>query len=85
MARTVLTIIGMSDRNAGTSSKTGKSYDFVEAAFEFVNPRNKKSVAVATIDGQIYDKLGLHVGDQYDAIVNQFNGKTYVDLIDPVY
>ena len=85
MARTVVTIIGMADRNAGTSSKTGKAYDFVECAFQYTNPWDKQAVACSVIDGQIYDKLALRVGDKYDAIVNQFNGKTYVDLIDPVY
>lgn len=85
MARTVVTIIGMADRNVGTSNKTGKAYDFVECAFQYVNPWDKQAVCCSGIDGQTYDKLGLRVGDKYDAIVNQFNGKTYVDLIDPVY
>lgn len=84
MARTVVTIIGMADRSAGTSRKTGKSFDFVECAFQFENSWGKQVVACSVIDGHIYDKLGLGVGDKYDAIVNQFNGKTYVDLIDPV-
>lgn len=84
MARTVVTIIGMADRMAGTSPKNNKAYDFVETAFKFENGRGKQAVACATIDGQTYDKLGLCVGDMYDAIVNQFNGKTYVDLIEPV-
>lgn len=85
MARTVVTIIGMASRKSGTSSKTGKSYDFVECAFQFTDSRDKYAVACSVIDGELYDKLALRVGDKYDAIVNQFNGKTYVDLIDPVY
>lgn len=85
MARTVVTIIGMADRYAGTSSKTGKSYDFVECAFQYTTSRDKQAVVCSAIDGQTYDKLGLHIGDKYDAIVNNFNGKTFVDLIDPVY
>lgn len=85
MARTVVTIIGMADRRSGTS-KTGKPFDFVECAFQYTNLYgDKQAVACSVIDGHIYDKLALRVGDKYDAIVNQFNGKTYVDLIDPVY
>lgn len=85
MARTVVTIIGLADRNAGTSSKTGKAYDFIEAAIQFENQWGKAAVACAVIDGPTYDKLGINTGDKYDAIVNQFNGKTYLDLIEPVY
>lgn len=85
MARTVVTVVGMADRMAGISSKTNKSYDFVKMAFQYVNPWDKNSVCVAAIDGATYDKLGIQTGDKFDAIVSQFNGKTYVDLIDQVF
>ena len=85
MARTVVKVVGMADRVTGTSNKTGNPYDFCEVAVTFVNQWGKNAVAVAALDGFILDKLNVQVGDKYDAVVNTFNNKTYVDLIDSVY
>ena len=85
MARTVVKVVGMADRSIGTSKKTGLAYDFCEVAFTFVNRWQQNAVAVAALDGSVLDKFDVHVGDQFDAIVNTFNNKTYVDLIDQVY
>ena len=85
MARTVVTIVGMADRLSGTSKKTGKPYDMCEVAVTFVNQWGSNSVAVATLDGAVLDKCGVQIGDRYDAVVNQFNGRAYVELIEAVF
>ena len=85
MARTVVTVVGMADRCSGKSGKTGKDYDFCEIAVSFVNQWNRNAVAIANLDGPVLDKLGVKVGDQYEASVITVNGKTYVDLIDEVF
>lgn len=84
MARCVVTVVGMADRMKGTSKKTGKPYDLVEVAVTFRNQWGNNSVACAMIDGNVIDDMQVRVGSQFDAVVNQYNGSTYVDLIDEV-
>jgi hypothetical protein len=84
MARCIVTVVGMADRMTGTSSKTGNPYDLCDVAFTFFNQWGKNAVACAMIDGAVLDQMGVSVGSSYDAVVNQYNGKTYVDLIDEV-
>lgn len=84
MARCIVTVVGMADRMTGTAKNTGKPYDMCEAAFTFRNQWGKNAVACAMIDGAVLDQMGVSVGSSYDAVVNQYNGKTYVDLIDEV-
>lgn len=85
MARCVVTIVGVADRMKGTSKKTGKDYDMQEVAITFKNPWGSNSVACATVDGPLIDDLGVQVGCKYDAVVNTYNGRTYLDLIEEVY
>lgn len=85
MARCVVKICAMADRMKGKSSKTGKDYDFCEVAVSYVNQWGNNAVAVAALDGNTLDSLGVATGDQFDAVVNQFNGKTYIDLIGEVF
>lgn len=85
MARCVVTVVGMADRMKGTSKKTGKDYDMQEIAVTFRNQWGNNSVACATVDGPVMDQMSVQVGCKYDAVVNQYNGKTYIDLIDEVY
>lgn len=84
MARCVVTVVGMADRMKGTSKKTGKAYDMVEVAITFRNQWGNNSVACATVDGPVVEQMNVQVGCKYDAVVNQYNGKTYIDLIDEV-
>lgn len=84
MARCVVTVVGMADRMFGTSKKTGKHYDMQEIAITFKNQWGNNSVACATVDGPVIDQMDVQVGFRYDAVVNQYNGRTYVDLIDLV-
>lgn len=84
MARCIVTVVGMADRMTGTSKKTGKDYDMVEIAVTFRNQWGNNSVACAYVDGPVMDQMSVRVGNKYDAVVNQYNGKTYVDLIDEV-
>lgn len=83
--RTVVTVVGMSDRRTGVSKKTEKPFDFCEMAVIFVNQWEQNAVAVATLDGPLMDKLQVRVGNKYDAVVNTYNNKTYIDLIDEVF
>jgi len=85
MARCVVTVVGMADRMKGNSKKTGNAYDLVECAFTYRNQWGNNSVACSMIDGPVVDQMGVKVGCKFDAVVNQYNGKTYVDLIDEVY
>lgn len=85
MARCIVTIAAMADRMKGKSSKTGKDYDFCEVAVSYQNQWGNNAVAVASLDGTTLDKLSVNVGDNFDAVVNIFNGKTYIDLINEVY
>lgn len=82
MPRYLVTVVGMSDRMTGTSTKTGNPYDMFETAFTYRTQKGKNAVACAMIDGSVVDQLGVSVGSIFDAIVNQYSGKTYVDLID---
>ena len=82
MARCVVTVVGMADRISGTSKKTGKDYDMQDIAITFRNQWGNNSVACATVDGSVIDHMVVQVGCRYDAVVNQYNGRTYVDLID---
>lgn len=84
MARCVVTVVGMSSRMKGTSKKTGKPYDLQDLAVTFVNQRGDNSVACCTVDGAAIDTLQVKVGCQYDAVINQYNGKSYIDLIDEI-
>ena len=84
MARCVVTVVGMADRMTGTSKKTGKPYDMQELAVKFVNQWGINSVACCTVDGKAIDQLQVNVGCQYDAVINQYNGKAYLDLIEEV-
>lgn len=84
MARTLVTVVGMADRMKGTSKKTGKAYDMQELAVTFRNQWGNNSVACATVDGAVVEHMRVKVGCTYDAVVNQYNGKTYIDLIDEV-
>lgn len=84
MARCVVSVVGMADRMKGTSKNTGKAYDLVEIAVTFCNQWGNNAVACAMLDGGVIDDLDVKVGRKYDAIVNQFNGKSYIDLIDEV-
>ena len=84
MARCVVTVVGMADRMTGTSKKTGKPYDMQELAVTFVNQWGNDSVACCTVDGEAIDHLQVKVGCQYDAVINQYNGKAYLDLIEEV-
>lgn len=83
--RTVVKVVGMGTRRKGTSNRTGKPYDLCDVAIAFVNQFGDDAVAVAAIDGPVMDKLGVQVGDQYDAVVNTINYKTYVDLIEEAF
>lgn len=85
MKRTVVTILGISDRATGTGSKSGKPYDFVKLAVQFENDFGSSDVGVCLVDGGDYDKLGLRSGDKYDAVVDQYRDKLKVELLDPVY
>lgn len=84
MARTLVTVVGMADRMKGTSKKTGKDYDMQELAVTFRNQWGDNSVACAFVDGPVVEQMRVKVGCTYDAVVNQYNGKTYIDLIDEV-
>ena len=84
MARCVLTVVGMADRMKGTSKNTGKAYDLVEVAVTFCNQWGSNSVACSFLPGDLVDELDVKVGRKYDAVVNQVNGKSYIDLIDEV-
>ena len=84
MARCVVTVVGLADRLQGTSKKTGKPYDMFETAFTYQNQWGSNAVACAMIDSSVVADMGVHVGGKYDAVVNQVNGKIYVDLIDEV-
>lgn len=84
MPRCIVTVVGMSDRMTGTSAKTGNPYDMCEAVFTYRTQKGKNAVACAFIAGSVLDQMGVTVGSSYDAIVNQYSGKTYVDLIDEV-
>lgn len=84
MARCIVQVVGMADRMKGTSKKTGKDYDMQEVAITFKNAWGDNAVACAMIDGVVIDHMGVQVGQHFDAVVNQYNGKTYVDLIDEV-
>lgn len=81
MARCVVTVVGMADRMKGTSKKTGKDYDMQEVAVTYRNSWGDKAVACSFLDGPLVDQMEVKVGRQYDAVVNQYNGKTYIDLI----
>lgn len=83
--RTVVKVVGMGTRRKGTSSKNNKPFDFCEVALTYVNQFGDNAVAVAAIDGPIMDKLDVQVGDQFDAVVNTINYKTYVDLIEEAF
>lgn len=85
MARTVVTIVGMADRMTGTSKKTGNPYDLVDVAITFINRWGKNDVATSTLDYSEVQRLNVQVGRKYDAVVNNYNNSTYVDLIDEVY
>lgn len=85
MARTVVNVVGMAKRRTGVSKKTEKPFDFCEVAVTYVNQWGDDAVAIANLDGPVLDKLGVKVGDQYEASVITVNGKTYVDLIDEVF
>ena len=84
MARCVVNVVGMADRMKGVSKKTGNPYDMVEVAIFYKNQWGNNSVACATVDGSVCDDMGVRVGGKYDAVVNQYNGKTYIDIIDEV-
>ena len=84
MARCVVTVVGVADRMKGTSKKTGKDYDMQEIAITYKNQWGNNSVACAYVDGSVIDQMDVSIGCQYDAVVNQYNGRTYVDLIDQV-
>lgn len=84
MARCVVTVVGMADRMTGTSQKTGKAYDMQELAITFVNQWGNNSVACCMVDGQAIDQLQVKVGCKYDSVINQYNGKAYLDLIEEV-
>lgn len=84
MARCVVCVVGVADRMKGTSQKTGKDYDFQEVAITFSNSWGNNCVACANIDGPVVDQMQVRVGCVYDAVVNQYNGRTYVDLISQV-
>lgn len=84
MARCVVNVVGMADRMKGVSKKTGNPYDMVEVAIAYKNQWGNNSVACATVDGPVCDDMGVRVGGKYDAVVNQYNGKTYIDIIDEV-
>lgn len=85
MARCVINVVGVADRLTGTSKNTGKAYDMCEIAYTFKNQFQKNCVACSMIDGTIMDEFDIHVGQTFDAIVNQFNGKSYIDLISEVF
>lgn len=84
MARCVVTVVGMATRLKGTSKKTGKPYDMQELALTYTNQWGDASVACAFVDGPVVDQMGVQVGCRYDAVINQYNGKTSIDLIDEV-
>ena len=84
MARCVVTVVGIADRLTGISKKTGKDYDMQDIAITYKNKWGNNSVACATVDGPVIDQMCVQVGCRYDAVVNEYNGRTYVDLIDLV-
>ena len=79
--RTIVKVVGMGTRKKGVSKKD-KPFDLCDIAVAYVNQWGENAVAVATLDGPVLDKLQVQVGDQYDAVVNTYNYKTYVDLIE---
>ena len=85
MARCVVTVVGMADRMKGTSKKTGKAYDMQELAISFRNQWGYNAVACAFVDGPVVEQMNVQVGCKYDAVINQYNGKTTIDLIDEVF
>lgn len=84
MARCIVTVVGMADRMKGVSKNTNENYDFQEVAITFRNQWGNNSVACANLDGALVEQMKVQVGCKYDAVVNRYNGKTYLDLIDEV-
>lgn len=82
MAKSVVTVIGMSDRITGKNKDTGKSFDFRRVAFSLVNMYGSNDVSVNTVDGSILDELDVQVGGEYIAAVNQVKKVYYIDLMD---
>lgn len=83
--RTVVKVVGMGSRRNGVSNRTGKPYDLYDVAIAYVNQFGDNAVAVTAIDSPVVDKLGVQVGNQYDAVVNTINYKTYIDLIEEAF
>lgn len=82
--KTVVTVLGMSDRVAGTNKSSGKPYDFRKVAFGFVNQYGSDDVCVVPVNTPVIDEVQLRSGGQYWAIVNQAKNQYFIDVLHDV-
>ena len=70
--RTPIEIVGLGKRMTGTSSKTGRPYDFQSVSFLFADKYITGMAAGTTaLDGAALDAIpgGLMIGNTYEAVI----------------
>lgn len=84
MARSIVKVIGFSDRVIGNSKTTGKPFDFRKVAFSFENAYGQNDVSINSVDGAFFETLDIQVGSLVTASVIQVKNTYYIDIIDSV-
>lgn len=77
-----VTVLGIGQRKAGISKKSGKKYDFTDVAIGYDSDGfiGMKCETLA-FDTEMFQEKNVSVGDVLDLVFHQFNSKTYVDAI----
>lgn len=80
--RKMCTVVGVGQRKAGLSKKSGQKYDFTEIAISYLMDGfvGEKCETVAFDAAVIGDRV-IGPGDTLDLVFHQANFKTYIDAI----
>lgn len=81
--RNAIQIVGLGNRMTGTSSKTGRAYDFQSVSFTYPDKfTTGVKAATASVNGPDIDALGgLTIGREYDAVYHVSGNAIYIDAI----
>lgn len=82
--RNAIQIVGLGNRMTGTSSKTGRAYDFQSISFTYPDKfTTGVKAATASVNGPDIDALpgGLMIGREYDAVYHTSGNAIYIDAI----
>lgn len=78
----IITIVGVGNRRSGTSTKSGKGYDFTPISFTYEDEMvTGVRAETVNVDQSSLGEYVPAVGDQVEAVMHVANYRTFIDAI----